>query len=89
MIWQRPAGSCARAVETRREELRLIRETCGEDAEACTTEYLRELNAERRPVWSIAAARMPGTAQRRGRSRETWLQSGCQSHRSGHYPFDR
>lgn len=31
-------------VETRREELRLIRETCGEDAEACTTEYLRELN---------------------------------------------
>lgn len=31
-------------VETQREELRLIRETCGEDAEACTTEYLRELN---------------------------------------------
>ena len=29
------------AVETRREELRLIRDTCGEDAEACTTEYLR------------------------------------------------
>lgn len=33
-----------KSVETRREELRLIRETCGEDAEACTTEYLRELN---------------------------------------------
>ena len=29
------------AVETRREELRLIRDTCGEDAEVCTTEYLR------------------------------------------------
>ena len=33
-----------KSVETRREELRLIRETCSEDAEACTTEYLRELN---------------------------------------------
>jgi hypothetical protein len=33
-----------KSVETRREELRLIRETCGEDAEACTTEYLRGLN---------------------------------------------
>lgn len=33
-----------KSVETRREELRLIRETCGDDAEACTTEYLRELN---------------------------------------------
>lgn len=33
-----------KSVETRREELRLIRETCGEDSEACTTEYLRELN---------------------------------------------
>ena len=33
-----------KSVETRREELRLIRETCGEDTEACTTEYLRDLN---------------------------------------------
>ena len=33
-----------KSVETRREELRLIRETCGGDAEACATEYLRELN---------------------------------------------
>ena len=33
-----------KSVETRREELRLIRENCGEDAEACTTEYLRGLN---------------------------------------------
>ena len=33
-----------KSVETRREELRLIREHCGEDTEACTTEYLRELN---------------------------------------------
>ena len=33
-----------KSVETRREELRLIRETCGGDAEACTTEYLCELN---------------------------------------------
>ena len=33
-----------RAVETRREELRIIRTTCGEDAEACTTEYLRDLS---------------------------------------------
>lgn len=30
-----------KSVETRREELRLIRENCGADAEACTTEYLR------------------------------------------------
>lgn len=33
-----------KSVETRREELRLIRENCCEDTEACTTEYLRELN---------------------------------------------
>lgn len=33
-----------KAVETRREELRIIRDTCGEDAEACTTEYLRDLS---------------------------------------------
>lgn len=33
-----------KSVETRREELRLIRENCSEDAEACTTEYLRGLN---------------------------------------------
>lgn len=33
-----------KAVETRREELRLIRETCGEDAEPCITEYLRSLS---------------------------------------------
>ena len=33
-----------KSVETRREELKLIRENCGKDAEACTTEYLRDLN---------------------------------------------
>ena len=33
-----------KVVETRREELRIIRDTCGEDAEACTTEYLRNLS---------------------------------------------
>ena len=33
-----------KAVATRREELRMIRTTCGEDAEACTTEYLRGLS---------------------------------------------
>lgn len=33
-----------KAVETRREELKLIRETCGEDAEPCITEYLRNLS---------------------------------------------
>ena len=33
-----------RDVETRRKELKIIQDTCGEDAEACTTEYLRELN---------------------------------------------
>ena len=33
-----------KSVETRREELKLIRENCGEDVEACTTEYLRDLN---------------------------------------------
>lgn len=31
------------SIETRRNELKLIRDTCGEDAEACTTEYLRSL----------------------------------------------
>ena len=31
-------------LEQRREELRIIRDTCGEDAEACTTEYLRNLS---------------------------------------------
>ena len=31
-------------LEQRREELRIIRTTCGEDAEACTTEYLRSLS---------------------------------------------
>lgn len=30
-------------IETCRNELKLIRDTCGEDAEACTTEYLRNL----------------------------------------------
>lgn len=33
-----------KAVATRREELRMIRTTCGEDAEACVTEYLRGLS---------------------------------------------
>lgn len=32
------------AVETRRKEMEIIRETCGEDAEPCTTEYLRNLS---------------------------------------------
>lgn len=31
------------SIETRRNELKLIRDTCGEDSEACTTEYLRNL----------------------------------------------
>lgn len=31
------------SIETRRNELKLIQDTCGEDAEACTTEYLRSL----------------------------------------------
>ena len=30
-------------IETRRNELKLIRDTCGEDVEPCTTEYLRNL----------------------------------------------
>lgn len=33
-----------KSIETRREELYLIRESCGEDAESCTVEYLRELS---------------------------------------------
>lgn len=33
-----------KAVATRREELRMIRTTCGEDAEVCVTEYLRDLS---------------------------------------------
>ena len=33
-----------KAVATRREELRMIRANCGEDAEACVTEYLRGLS---------------------------------------------
>ena len=31
------------SIETRRNELKLIRDTCEEDTEACTTEYLRSL----------------------------------------------
>lgn len=33
-----------KALETHREALRIIRDTCDEDAEACTTEYLRALS---------------------------------------------
>ena len=33
-----------KALETHREALRLIRQSCGADAEACTTEYLRGLS---------------------------------------------
>ena len=33
-----------RDVETRREELKIIQDTCGEDAEACKLEYLRVLD---------------------------------------------
>lgn len=33
-----------KGLETHREALRIIRDTCGEDAEACTTEYLRDLS---------------------------------------------
>lgn len=33
-----------RDVETRRKELKIIQETCGEDAEACQLEYLRALD---------------------------------------------
>ena len=33
-----------KAVERRREDLRIIRNTCGEDFEACVTEYLRDLS---------------------------------------------
>ncbi len=54
-----------KSVETRREELRLIRETCGEDAEACTTEYLRELNLNAALRGAQPPPRMSGTAQRR------------------------
>ena len=57
------------AVETRREELRLIRDTCGEDAEACTTEYLRAFSVndalhehQRRQDARAAQAAAPVTA---------------------------
>lgn len=33
-----------KAIEQRREELRIIRDSCEEDAEGCTTEYLRNLS---------------------------------------------
>lgn len=33
-----------RDIETRREELRIIRTTCGEDSEGCITEYLKNLS---------------------------------------------
>ncbi len=33
-----------KALERCREELQIIQDTCGEDAEGCTTEYLRELS---------------------------------------------
>lgn len=58
-----------KSVETRREELRLIRETCGEDAEACTTEYLRELNlnaalVEHSRRWNARDAQRRAEAER-------------------------
>lgn len=64
-----------KSVETRREELRLIRETCGEDAEACTTEYLRELNLNAALV-EHSRRQNPGTHSAAQKPRE-WLQSGC------------
>ena len=37
-------SAAGKALETHREALRIIRTTCGEDAKACTTEYLRDLS---------------------------------------------
>lgn len=59
-----------KAVETRREELRLIRETCGEDTEPCTTEYLRNLSVndalhEHSRRENARAAQAEAEAQRR------------------------
>ena len=67
-----------KSVETRREELRLIRETCGEDAEACTTEYLRELNLNAALV-EHSRRQNARDAQRRSEAAQKpreWPQSG-------------
>ena len=62
------------AVETRREELRLIRDTCGEDAEACTTEYLRAFSVndalhEHQRRQDARAAQAEAEAQRQAAER--------------------
>lgn len=59
-----------KALEIHREALRIIRTTCGEDAEACTTEYLRDfsLNAamtERQRRQDARAAQAQAEAARR------------------------
>ncbi len=40
----RASRELRQSIETRRKELELIRANCGEDAEGCTLEYLRELS---------------------------------------------
>lgn len=58
-----------KSVETRREELKIIRDTCGEDAENCVLEYLRELSlnsalAEHTRRQSAREARQRAEAER-------------------------
>lgn len=58
-----------KSVETRREELKIIRGTCGEDAENCVLEYLRELSlnsalAEHTRRQSAREARQRAEAER-------------------------
>lgn len=69
MTLQRQAGSCARAWRPGREELKIIRGTCGEDAENCVLEYLRELSlnsalAEHTRRQSAREARQRAEAER-------------------------
>ena len=56
-------------METRRDELKIIRDTCGEDAENCVLEYLRELSlnsalAEHTRRQSAREARQRAEAER-------------------------
>ena len=55
-----------KALETHREALRIIRTTCGEDAEACTTEYLRDLSLNT-AMTDASAGRTPAPRKLRPR----------------------
>ena len=76
-----------KGLETHREALRIIRDTCGEDAEACTTEYLRALslndalNEYRRRQQAREAQAQAEAARRRKRPSERLHPSPYHRHR--------